>query len=151
MDVDALDIGARALVDDEGDVDGARLRIAVAARAHGGERIAAPRHLDGDILDRLFDRLAVVDVALAHAQDRPQRLRVDGTDVGLNVDGAEVVQRPFFDRKRDDESLLGGIVFGNRRDDLHIGKAVLEVEAADQIAVRFHAVGVVDVGGLQEA
>src|SRR6202035_5235775 len=74
-DIDALDIGARALIDDEGNVDGASLRIAVAARANGGERIAAPRYLDGDLLDRLFDRLAVVDVALAHAQDRSQRLR----------------------------------------------------------------------------
>ena len=62
-----------------------------------------------------------------------------------------MVQRPFFDRKRDDEALLGGIVFGDRRDHLHVGKAVLQVEAADQTAVGFHAVGVVDVGGLQEA
>ena len=62
-----------------------------------------------------------------------------------------MVERPFFDRERDVESLLGGIVFGNRRDHLHVGKAVLQVEAADQIAVGFHAVGVVDVGGLQEA
>ena len=150
-DIDALDIGAGALVDDEGDADRAGLRIAVAARAHGGERIAAPRHLDGHLLDRLLDRLAVVDVARAHAQDRAQRLRIDGADVGLNVDGAEMVQRPFFDREGDDEALLGGIVFAGRRDDLHVGIAVLEVEAPDQIAVGLHAVGVVDVGGLQEA
>src|SRR4029077_17303632 len=150
-DIDALDIGARALVDDKGDIDGAGLRIAVAARADGGERIAAPRHLDGHVLDGLFDRLAVVDVALAHAHDRPQRLRVDGTDVGLNVGIAEVVDRPFLDRKRDDEALLAGVVFGDGQADLHAGKAVLEEEAADQIAVGFHAVGVVDVGGLQEA
>ena len=69
----------------------------------------------------------------------------------MNVDHAEVIQRPFLDREGNDESLLGGIVFGNGRDHLHVGKAVLQIEAADQIAVGFDAVGIVDVGGLQKA
>ena len=73
-DIDALDIGAGALVDDKGDVDGARLRIAVAARAHAWRTDSRACETSMvDVLDGLFDRLAVVDVALAHAQHRLQR------------------------------------------------------------------------------
>ena len=46
---------------------------------------------------------------------------------------------------------LRRIVFADRRDDAHVGIAVLEIEAAQQIAVGFHPVGIVDVAGLQEA
>ncbi len=53
--------------------------------------------------------------------------------------------------KGDQKALALRIVFGQRGHHLDVGKAVLEVEAADQIAVGFHAIGVVDVGGLQEA
>src|SRR5262249_3351126 len=49
-DIDALDIGAGALVEHVGDVDDARLQVAVAARTHLGEGIAALGHLDRHVL-----------------------------------------------------------------------------------------------------
>ncbi len=69
----------------------------------------------------------------------------------MNVDIAEMVERPLFDREGDDEAFLRGIVDAGRRYDLNVGKAVLEVETPDQIAVGLDAIGIVDVGRLQEA
>ena len=106
---------------------------------------------DGEVLDRLLDGVAIIDVAPFHAQDGAQRLRIDGADVGLNVDRAEMVLRPLLDRESDDEALLRGVVLAGRGDDLHVGIAMAQVEAPDQIAVGFDAVGVIDVGGLQKA
>src|SRR5579862_133993 len=77
-------------------------------------------------------------------------MRVDRSDVGLNVNRAEVVDRAFLDLKRDDEALLGGIVLGGRRNDLHVGKAVLEVESPDQVAIGLDSIGVVNVRGLEK-
>ena len=62
-----------------------------------------------------------------------------------------MVSAPFLDGEGDDEALPGRVVFAGRGDDLHVGVAVAQVEAADEIAVGFNAVGIVDVGGLQEA
>ena len=53
----------------------------------------------------------------------------------------KVMMKPF----------LAGSYSPVAEDDLHVGVAVLEVEAADQIAVGLDAVGVVNVGGLQKA
>ena len=64
---------------------------------------------------------------------------------------AEVILRPFLDGESDDEALLRRVVFAGRRDDLHVGVAVLEIEAPHQIAIGLDAVRIVDVGGLQEA
>ncbi len=43
------------------------------------------------------------------------------------------------------------VVFGGRGHDLHVGVAMLQVEAADQVTVGFDAVRVVDVGVAEEA
>ena len=149
--VDALDIGPHALVDDEDDADRALLRVAVAARADRGEWIAVLGDFDGDVLHRFLDRVAVIDVARVHAQHRPQRQRIDCADVGLNLDRAETIERAFLDGKRDDEALDRRIVFADCGDDLHVGIAVGEIEAPDQIAIGFDAIGIVDVGSLQKA
>ena len=54
-DFDALDIGARALVDHVGDRDDVVGVVAIAARLHLGEHVALPRKLDGQILDGFLD------------------------------------------------------------------------------------------------
>jgi len=51
------------LVDREEEIDEPILGVALRARPHCRERIAALGGLDGHILDRFFDRLGVVDVA----------------------------------------------------------------------------------------
>jgi hypothetical protein len=72
-DVDPLDIGALALVDRKDEIDHPRLSVAHRARAHRREREAPLRGLDGHVLDRLLDRLGVVDVARECPQPRPQQ------------------------------------------------------------------------------
>ncbi len=47
--------------------------------------------------------------------------------------------------------LLLRIVFGQRGDDPHVGIAVLQVEAADQVTVGFDAIRIVDVAVAEEA
>ena len=64
---------------------------------------------------------------------------------------ADAVLLAFLDLEGDDEALLLGIVFGQRGDHLHVGKAVLEIEAANQVAVGLDAVGIVDVVAAEEA
>ncbi len=46
---------------------------------------------------------------------------------------------------------LLGIILGQRGHDLHVGVAVLEIEAADQVAVGLDPIGIVDVGAAEEA
>ena len=86
-----------------------------------------------------------------HAQNVLQRYWIDRADIRLNLDIAEVIKGAFLDREGDDEALDRGIVFAGRRDNLHVGIAVSQVETPDQVAVGLDAVGVVDVGGLQKA
>ena len=49
------------------------------------------------------------------------------------------------------EAFFVGIVFGQRGHDLHVGIAVLEIEAANQVAVGLDAVGIIDVVAAEEA
>ena len=128
------------------------LEVAVAARAHIGEGIAAPGGLDRHLLDALLDQLGVVDVAGAElaacCAASPDR-------VACTFDTTSTVPTRYcgalLDGEGDDEALAGRIVLADRRDDAHVGIAVLEIEAAQQIAVGLDAVRIVDVGGLQEA
>ena len=54
-DVDALDIGPDALIDDEGDADEVVLRVAIAPRTDRRKRISVLGDLDGDVFDRLLN------------------------------------------------------------------------------------------------
>ena len=71
--------------------------------------------------------------------------------MGLDIDGAEPVTIAFVDGEGDDEALPRRIIRAGCGDDLDVGKAVLEVEGAQQVAVGLDAVGVVDIGGLEES
>ena len=56
----------------------------------------------------------------------------------------------FLDLEGDEKTLAVGIVLGQRRDHLHVGEAVLQIEAADQVAISLDAVGIVDVIAAEE-
>ena len=64
---------------------------------------------------------------------------------------ADAVLLAFLDLEGDEEALALRIVFGQRGHDLHVGKAVLQIEAANQVAVGLDAVGIVDVVAAEEA
>ena len=57
----------------------------------------------------------------------------------------------FLDLEGDQETLALGIVFGERRHDLHIGEAVLQIEATNQVAIGLDPVRIVDVGAAKKA
>jgi len=57
----------------------------------------------------------------------------------------------FLDLEGDEKALLLRIVFGERGHDLDVGETILEIEATDQVAVGFDAIGVVDVVAAEEA
>ena len=67
-----------------------------------------------------------------------------------DIYGPDAILTAFVDRKGDDKSLSGWIVFADRRKNTHIGIAVFQVETTQQIAVGFDTIGVINVGSLQE-
>ena len=148
--IDALDIGPRAFIQEKDDADGTVLRVAVTARAYRGKRVAVLADFDRHVLDGLFDRVAVVDIAPPHAQHMTKRFRIDRADVGLNLHRAEAILLPLLDREGYDESLDRRIILTNRGDDLDVGVTVAQIEAPEQIAVGFDPIWIVNVGGLQE-
>ncbi len=64
---------------------------------------------------------------------------------------ADAVLLAFLDLEGDEEALLLRIVFGQRGHHLHVGEAVLQIEAANQIAIGLDPVRIVDVGAAEEA
>ena len=84
--LDALDVDARALVDDVGDADRQRVRIAVEPRPRLRERIAVRGEVERDLLERLLDLAAGEDIALV-GRDLPlQDRRVDAGNAGIDGD-----------------------------------------------------------------
>jgi hypothetical protein len=57
----------------------------------------------------------------------------------------------LFNLVGDQEALALRVVFRQRGDDLHVGEAVLEIVASNQVAVGFDAVRIVDVVAAKEA
>src|SRR5437016_2811039 len=58
---------------------------------------------------------------------------------------------PLVDGESDDEALERRIIFAEGGNDAHVGEAVLEVEAAQQVAISLQPVGIVDIAALEEA
>ena len=64
---------------------------------------------------------------------------------------ADPVLLAFLDLEGDQEALALRIVFRQRGHHLHVGKAVLQVKAANQVAIGFDPVRIVDVAAAEEA
>src|SRR6185437_7995485 len=127
------------------------LEIAVAAGTHHRKRKAAARRLDLHLLDGFLQRFDVIDGSYADAREAAQRADVEIADARLEVDRADTILLAFLDLEGDEEASALRIVFRQRRNHLHVREAVLQVEAANQIAIGLDAVWVVDVVAAQEA
>jgi hypothetical protein len=149
-DVDPLDIGALPLLDREKEVDGPPLAVAIRSRLHRGERETLPRGFDRHVLDRFLDRFRVVDVARRHPQARLQQPAAQRRYLRADLDGADPILLALVDREGDDESLLRRVELAQRRHHPNVDIAMLEVEAAQELAVRLDPVRIIDVAGLQE-
>src|SRR5262249_35357742 len=104
-DIDALDIGARALVDVEDDGHGMGIEVTIAARSHHGEGKAATRRLDLHLLDRFLDRFDVVERADIDARIDAERPRVEIGNAGAEIDRANAILLAFLDLESDEEAL----------------------------------------------
>src|SRR5207245_8962647 len=68
----------------------------------------------------------------------------------LNVDGSDAVLLARLDGEVDYETSPIRIVFSDRGDDPHVDVAVLEIKPAQQLAIRFDPVRIVDIARLQK-
>ena len=111
MDVDALDIGSRALIDHEGDVDPPCRGIADGAGEGLREGKAESCQFDREDVGCLVQRAAVEHRAGTRHQQATKFFAVQSRDVADDIDVAEMIQRAFIDRERQRKSVCCGIVF----------------------------------------
>ena len=150
-DVDALDVGARALDDIVGDRQLLRARITLDVRIDLGEDEALARRLESEALDRLVDLGGVIVLADARRDLGDQVLRVKLCVADVDRDVRHLVARAFLDRIGNDEAIARRTELGIGGDHAHIGKAVAQVIAAQQFLVVFEAIGIVGVIAVEEA
>ncbi len=151
MDIDALDVAAGARLDRVDEMDDVIGLIAIVPRLHHDERITVPGGLDRKLFDRPLHRFGIVDVADAGPQPRVQDHRIQVAQAGPEIDRADPVLVALLDGERDREALLTSVILRPCRHHANIGIAVLQIEAAQMIAVRFDAIGIVDIVVQEEA
>ena len=100
VDVDALEIGARALFDRKGHVDAARGGVARTARQRAGKGIAKLGEFRRNLVVALVERGAVELRAGLHVEQAAQFFRIDAVDMAVDGDVAEMIERAFLDRDR---------------------------------------------------
>ena len=110
-----------------------------------------PGSLDCHCLNGFFNEVRIVHAAFAQFELTAQPRRIDRVHIRNDLDGANSILRALVDCVRNNKALLRGVVFADCGNDAHIGIAVFQIEATQQIAVRLYAVGIIDVGCLQEA
>ena len=149
-DIDSFDVDALSLRDGEDEIDRPRLCVARRAWAHCREGKALSRGFDGHVLDGLLDRLGIVDVAGVSPHLHSEPRRIERSDGRLNVDRSDAVLLALLDGEVDYETSPIRIVFSDRGDDPHVDVAVLEIKSAQQLAIRFDPVRIVDIARLQK-
>jgi len=100
-DFNALDIGARALIDRIGDGNRVILEVAVATWLNLGEGVALTGNLFGNLDDRVFDFLGVVGVAFPRLDKAVQLRGIDALNRAFDLNAAELVLLAFFDGDSD--------------------------------------------------
>src|SRR5882757_3913992 len=128
-----------------------RLEIAIATRPHDRKGVTPPRGLDLHFLDRFLQRFGIVERADIDVREAAERIAVKRGDAGLEIDRRNPVLLALLDLEGHEEALLLRIVFRQRGHYLHVGKTVLEVKAANQIAIGLDPVRIVDVAAAKEA
>ena len=143
VDVDALDIGARAFADVESDRHRPRFGIAAELGIDVSEGIAEEAGGFAQAFHCIFHKLGVVPVARLHRQQALQRLRLEVAQLALHVDVAEFIALAFLHHIGDDEVLLVAGQLRHRRNHAEVGIAVLEIEEAQLLLVIGQTIGIV--------
>src|SRR5216684_7494220 len=124
--------------------------IAIAARAHDRKRVTPSRRLDLHFLDRLLQCFGVVERPDIDAREAAKRIRVQGSNAGLKLDRPDPILLAFLDLEGHQKTPALRIVFRQRGYHLDVGETVLQIIAADQVAIGFDPVRIVDVTPAEE-
>jgi hypothetical protein len=151
MDLDSLDIGARALINHEGDIGTACLGVAHDPRLGMGKGKATLRHLACERFAGLVEQAGVECRAGAGEQQAMKLVAIESGDVADDADLAEIVTLALVDRKVNFEAVACRIIFGICGGHGRVGVAVVLVVLAYCLAVVIDPVGVVDIPAGQEA
>ena len=151
MDLDAFDIGSRALIDGEGNINA--LRFGIAGDAGNGLRKGKAEfcQFDRETFVGLVQRAGVEYRARPRHGQTTELFAIQSRHVADNGDVAEMIERAFVDRERQRKSVQRGIVFGRRRSHAGIGIALAAVVQPQLLAIGGDAVGVVVVAAGQKA
>src|SRR4029078_824529 len=119
-----------------------RRLVALDIGLHLGKGVSGPPGFEGYVLNRLIDFRSVVVLARMGDHGALKLARVKIRLALIHRDRSKLVERSLLDREGDVEVLAVGGEFGIARYDLHIGKAILEVVAAEQFLVVIEAIGI---------
>src|SRR5690606_12107004 len=97
-DLDPLNVGARAFVNHERDVDDVRLIVAVTTRTNLREDVSLTSQLDRKVLDRLLNVSCVKSLAAADLENTRKRLCIDPHDRRVDINRTELVLRALINR-----------------------------------------------------
>src|SRR6266436_5736893 len=126
------------------------LEITIAARAHDRKGITPSRRLDLHFLDGLLQGFSVVERADIDAREAPKRIGVQGSNAGLKLNRPDPILLAFLDLEGHQKTPALRIVFRQRGHHLNVGETVLEIVAANQVAIGFDPVRIVDVSAAEE-
>ncbi len=140
VDIDAIHVDARALLDDKGDIDGQRDRIPVDFLAHPRKGIPQLGRPQCQLLDGLLDVQTVEGLARLRQHLICNHFRVQTRKVGFQCNIAETILWTLFERKRDEEALAVRSEIRDGRNDAHFGISVFEVKLAEQRTVKIQPV-----------
>src|ERR1019366_8379495 len=113
--------------------------------------VTPPRGLDLHFLDGLLQRFGVVERPDIDSREAAERISVKRADAGREIDRRNQILLALFDLEGHQEALLLRIVFRERGHHLHVRETVLQIKAANQVAIGFDPVRIVDVAAAEEA
>ncbi len=145
VDLNALDIGPRPLIDHEGNIDAPSSGIAGGAGDSLCEGKTKLRELGRKNFVRLVQRVTVEHGARPRDDQATKFFGIQPRYIADDIDVAEMIERAFIDRKRNFKSVCDRIVFGLRRSHAGVGIALAAIVQPQLLAILRDAVGVVDV------
>ena len=114
VNIDALDIDTRALIDRKGDIDLAGLGIGFQTRCDVDKGIAGTPGSIGQRIYRVFDLVAAEQLTILEGHSALQALFAQLVERGLYVDFTERILFPIVDRIGDVEIFAIRRQIGNR-------------------------------------
>ena len=143
--INALYEGARAFADDIGKVNCCGFRVARDPRLHFNKRLATRLQRIRNCSAAPFHRIAVIPIAIRNFDFAAQAFHTQARDFIDDLNLTDAIALAFINREGHEEGAAIRRQFAGRTRDLHIGKPLAQIEAAQQFPVIGQAFGIVDV------